>query len=158
MVPSKLEAVHTVGAVRACGAVSAESDPRPLYLLVRHPVLLAALFTPHEDPVSGAGGFAASRRVRQTTPSTRPSSLTIPRASSYPVVSSAAACRAMTKTQVSSRPSRRRALRLCSRLLRHPSLRHSFRPRRLARLQARRKSPRVWSICLCRSARRQQTA
>jgi hypothetical protein len=63
-----------------------------------------------------------------------------------------------TRTQVLSRPSRRRALRLCSRPLRRPSLRHSFRPRRWARLQARHESPRVWSTCLCRSERRQLTA
>jgi hypothetical protein len=158
MVTAKVEAVHTAWCSASMWCSQGRgSDSRPLYLLVRHTVLHAAFFTLRGDPYLARtllrrhGGYAR-------TPSTSPSSSMIAIASSSPVASSDAARRPMTKTQVLSRQSRRRALRLGSQPLRRPSLRHFFRPRRWARLQARPKSPRVWSICLCRSARRQQTA
>jgi hypothetical protein len=114
MVTATVEALHTVQCSTSmwcsqrCG-----SSSRPLYLLVRHPVLSAAHFTLHGEPVSGADAFPGSWRVREATPSMSPSSLTMARASYSRVASPAAACRPMTKTQVSSRPSGRRALRLC---------------------------------------------
>jgi hypothetical protein len=96
-------------------------DTSSLVCLLGYPTLLAAL---HEDLMFGAYAFAASWRVRQATPNTRTCSFMIARASSFPVASSAPACRAMTTTQILSPSARRHALYLCLRPLTRPSLRH----------------------------------